>query len=497
MNLYQYLLGDVRREDVAIIAGGEEVTYDSLIGLTENLAGTLWYAGVRKGERVAIVADNSPFWVASYLGILKIGAVAVPFPARLNVDGFARLVGVTGCATFCFDRKYLAKYGAALPPESKVVARDAAVAEAVPAACRAVPIKASTAPTVPVDERNDLAALMFTSGSTGEPNAVKVSHHNIMANTSSIVEALGLERSDRIMVVLPFDYCFGTSLLHTHLRVGATLVLHNAFQYVEDVLNQLERYACTEIAGVPLIYQQLLRKSSMSRRSWPHLRLAQQAGGKLADVFIREFCAAMPKTQLYVMYGQTEGTARLSYMPPDRLADKLGSIGRGMPGVRLTVVDPNGEPVAPGEVGEIVADGDNVTAGYLVPDLNKQNFRDGRLYTGDLAQVDEDGFIFIVGRAGDFVKPMGHRISCREIEDVLAGMPEVVEVAVKGVPDPDYGEAVKAYLVTTTGEEIPLTKIREHCRGRLADYAVPRQLAFLPQLPRNGSQKPVKSLLPA
>jgi long-chain acyl-CoA synthetase len=347
-----------------------------------------------------------------------------------------------------------------------------------------------------VDDRVDLAALMFTSGSTGQPNAVKVSHRNIIANTESIIQALGLDASDRVMSVLPFDYCFGTSLLHTHLRVGGSLVLHNAFQYTEDVLNQMERFGCTEIAGVPLIYQRLLRKSSMPRRSWPTLRLAQQAGGKLADVFIREFRDAFPQTKLAVMYGQTEATARLSCLPPERLDDKLGSIGRGLPGVTLRVLDSNDRPVAPGDVGEIVAEGDNVALGYWVADPGKRNFRGRRLYTGDLARVDEDGFIYIAGRSADFVKPMGHRIACREIEDVLAELPRVVEVAVRGVPDADNGEVVKAFIVTDDGRELDPQEVRRFCRARLPDYAIPRHLHYLDALPRNGSEKLLKVLLP-
>src|SRR5205823_1450074 len=128
-------------------------------------------------------------------------------------------------------------------------------------------------------------------------------------------------------------------------------------------------------------------------------------------------------------------------------------------------------------------------------DPGKQNFRDNRLYTGDLARVDEDGFLFIVGRSGDFVKPMGHRFSCREIEDALAGLSEVVEVAVQGVPDPELGEAVKAYLVTASGQELPLATLREACRGRVPEYAMPRHAVYLRQLPRNGAQKVMKSLL--
>ncbi|MGZ3601047.1 MAG: class I adenylate-forming enzyme family protein, partial [Ktedonobacterales bacterium] len=422
--------------------------------------------------------------------------VGTPFPARLNGEKLRQLADLTQCRAVCADKARARQYSMHLPEACVIVTPDD-LREGHPAerTGQARPGGSDTRATVDVAERSDLAALMFTSGSTGEPNAVKVSHRNIMANTASIVEYLGLAPDDRMMVVLPFDYCFGLSLLHTHLRVGGTLVLNNATQFTEDVLDDMERYACTGFAGVPAIYQHFLRKSSLSRRALPHLRHVQQAGGKLADALITEFRELEPHVRFFVMYGQTEATSRLSYLPPERLSDKLGSIGYGMPGVRLQVLNSFGRPVSPGEIGEIVAEGENVTLGYWVPENAKESFRDGKLYTGDLARVDGDGFIYLVGRTSDFIKPSGHRISSKEIEDVLVEIPDVVETAVVGIPDPDLGEAVKAYIVTRHGEELPYRRVVEHCKGRLPIYAIPREVAFLPELPKSASQKVLKQAL--
>lgn len=486
MNLYDYLLAHAAPEKVAILTRRESVTYGELTALAGQVAAALGEAGAGKGSRVGILAENSPYWVACYLAILKMGAVAVPFPARLTGEKVRALAELTSCRVLCCDAPR-ARVAAANVPEGCAVLTPDLVA--------AAPVTGEPAPSSDVDERRDLAALMFTSGSTGEPNAVRVSHRNIMANTAAIVEYLGLTGADRIMVVLPFDYCFGLSLLHTHLRVGGSLALNNASQFAEDVLNDMERYECTGFAGVPAIYGHLLRRSSLPRRALPHLRYVQQAGGKLAPSLITEFRQALPHVRFFVMYGQTEATSRLSYLPPERLDDKLGSIGRGIPGVTLRVLDEAGQPVAPGETGEIVAEGANVTLGYLVPDPAKNGFRDGRLYTGDQGRVDEDGFIYLVGRISDFIKPSGHRISSKEIEDVLAELPEVVEVAIVGIPDADLGEAAKAFLVTRDGVELPYKQIADHCKGRLPAYAVPREVAYLRELPKNGSQKVIKRAL--
>jgi long-chain acyl-CoA synthetase len=493
VNVYDFLLANANPTKLAIISRDESVTYGELIAMAERISVMLRRAGVAKGERAGIVAENSAFWVASYLGVLKIGAVAVPFPARLDEGKLQQLAELTACRAFCVDAirarrhaAYLEEHGALVTPES---------VSSLTAQAQVAPGEPANSATANIREREDLAALMFTSGSTGEPNAVKVSHRNIQANTASIIEYLGLEQDDRMMALLPFDYCFGLSLLHTHLRVGGSLVLNNASQFAEDVLDDMERYACTGFAGVPSIYQNFLRRSSLTRRALPHLRHAQQAGGKLANAFITEFHTALPHVRLFVMYGQTEATSRLSYLPPERLEDKLGSIGRGIPGTRLQVLDASGRPVSQGKIGEIVAEGDNVTLGYWAPDLEKNSFRDGKLFTGDLARVDEDGFIYLVGRTSDFIKPSGHRISSKEIEDVLVEMPEVVEAAVIGAPHPDMGEAAKAYIVTRDGRELSLAQIRNHCRGRLPLYAIPFAVEFLTALPKNGGQKVLKQAL--
>src|SRR6185503_8657983 len=225
-----------------------------------------------------------------------------------------------------------------------------------------------------------------------------------------IVSYLSLNDRDRIMAVLPFHYCYGASLLHTHLLVGGEVVIENRFMYPETVLQRLIETRCTGFAGVPSHFQILLRNSSLRNKRFPDLRYVQQAGGYLAPGFILELRAALPDTQVFIMYGQTEATARLSFLPPDQLETKLGSIGKGIPDVTLRVVNEHGQEVQPGEVGEIVAEGASITRGYWQASRETEEvFRNGALYTGDLARVDEDGFIFIVDRAKDFLKCRGEK----------------------------------------------------------------------------------------
>ena len=480
MNAADYLLERADPERVAVVTDTGVYTYRELRARVGGVVCALAELGVARGDRVGLVGDNSLEWIANYLGTLAAGAVAVPLSPRLRPDQLGELAVATGCCAFAIEDRYQGRFASALPAGARLFA----CRPGAPAAC------------VAVEDRTELAALMFTSGSTGAPRAVMVSHRNVIANTAGIVEYLELDERDRIMVVLPFHYCFGASLLHTHLRAGGSLVINNQFAFPQLVLDQLERTQCTGLAGVPSTYQILLRSSNLGQRALPALRKLQQAGGRLLDVYIHQLRTALPDARLYVMYGQTEATARLSYLQPAELPGRVGSIGKGMPGVELRVLHPDGTPVEVGEVGEIVARGDSIACGYWHDsELTAQGFRDGALWTGDLARVDADGFIFVVDRARDFIKASGHRVAARQVEDAIAAVADVIEAAVIGVPDDVLGEAIKAFVVLRRDAAATRDDILRHCRRVLPAYSVPRELVVLPALPLGPSGKVAKSEL--
>jgi acyl-CoA synthetase (AMP-forming)/AMP-acid ligase II len=337
---------------------------------------------------------------------------------------------------------------------------------------------------------------MFTSGTTSRPKAVRVTHGNIQANTDSIITYLGLRDDDRVLVILPFFYCYGASLLHTHLRCGGCVVLCNSFAFPETALDLLEREECTVLAGVPSSFQLLLRASTFAQRALPSLRLIQQAGGKLPPVLIEELLASQPSAKLFVMYGQTEATARLSYLPPDKLQAKPGSIGRGIPGVELRVLNENGEQVRPGERGEIYATGANISPGYYRdPGGSAGKFTPHGLRTGDLAVVDVDGDIFIVDRRDDFIKSWGHRVSSQEVEAATLRMEQLVSAAVIGVPDDEAGEAVTLFVTVRPGADVTPDEVLAVCRQHLPKHMVPHSVLVLDALPLNANGKIAKPRL--
>jgi acyl-CoA synthetase (AMP-forming)/AMP-acid ligase II len=486
MNTADYLLEHGRDDDVAVLDANGAHTYAGLRSAAARCAGELRALDLKPGDRVGIMGQNSLFWAAAYLATMKLDLVAVPFSTRSSPDEIRRSEEWADCRAIFLDRRQQPRFGAAFRPTTRLLRDD----------LLGTPAPALWPPGVADDDPGRDAALMFTSGTTARPKAVRVTHGNIQANTDSIIAYLELSREDAMLVVLPFYYCFGTSLLHTHLRVGGRLVLCNNFTFPETSLDLMESAKCTGFAGVPSTFQALLRLSTFARRPLPLLRTIQQAGGKLHDVLIRELTQAKPKARLFVMYGQTEATARLSYLPPDLLPTKLGSIGRGMQGVELRLLDDDGEPVKPGGVGEIVARGANISPGYFNdPEATASKFEGGVLRTGDLATIDADGYISIVDRRDDFIKSWGYRISSQEVESCVLGLPEVVSAAAVGVPSMKAGESVHVFLTLRPGAVTSPDQVIVHCRERLAKHMVPAVATIIKSMPLNSNGKIVKSEL--
>jgi acyl-CoA synthetase (AMP-forming)/AMP-acid ligase II len=477
-----FLLAAGEPAAVAIIEGNRRFTYRELGEAAGRIVAELIRQGVAPGARIGLLGANSFFWVSAYLAALKLGVV-VPLSDKNNPEDLAAQADWVDCAAVLIDRRQQRRLGAAFG--DRPVVTDAILAEP------GEPVWPERVVTQDTD-----AALMFTSGTTSRPKAVRATHLNLLANTQSIIEYLGLRPSDRMLVILPFHYVFGASLLHTHLAVGGSLVLCNTFTFPETALDLIEKEQCTGFAGVPSSFQLLLRASSYATRRLPSLRIVQQAGGRLAPALIQELVVAQPQSRVFVMYGQTEATARLSYLPPELLTAKLGSIGRGIPGVELRVLSDEGRPVAADEPGEIVASGDNISPGYYNdPEATAEKFPDGGLRTGDLATVDADGFIYIVGRRGDFIKSWGYRISPAQVEEAALRHPGISGAAAVGLPDPDAGEAVTLAVTVSPGAVVDAQELLGFLRGQLPKHVVPEAVHLLAELPLTASGKVAKPAL--
>jgi len=496
-NITDFLLEGKPPARVALQFVDRDYSYGELQDAAADVSRYLTTVGGQKGDRVILVGDNSFFWVAVYLGVLRAGLVCVPLPTSLSIRDLSYVLELTESRIAFLQTAFAIRNASRFAHFQAVITDHEVSSDQVSvksfAAMRSR-VRSGVAP-VPATDLQDLAALMFTSGSTGRPRGVMVSHGNIIANTTSIIQYLNLTEKDRIMTVLPFHYCFGTSLLHSHLKVGGSLVVDMRFMYTEQILQRMLYTQCTGFAGVPSHFQILLRTSSLRKKQFPHLRYVQQAGGHLAPAFIRELQASLPGTKIFIMYGQTEAAARLSYLPPELLDTKPGSIGKGIPGVTLRVLNDSGDEVRPGEVGEIVAEGENVTLGYWhAPEETAASFRNGTLFTGDLATVDKDGFIYVVDRAKEFLKCGGKRISCRQVEDRLLEFDGLLEAAVVGVPDDVLGEAVKAFVVPRRPVHEGLeARLYRFCKEHMPPALIPKDIVMLEALPKNSAGKVMKS----
>jgi acyl-CoA synthetase (AMP-forming)/AMP-acid ligase II len=486
MNAFDYFFDKTSNLEKFFLVGKDNLSFKELFSSSFHLASWL-----RKefgtNKNILLLSVNNRFFLTAYFAIIKSGNVCIPLDPNIEKENLEYISGLTNPVmvfmTRDIERKISSDTVKCIFPDT--IGKDE-----------------FSGPLTGIEENFDsevCAEIIFTSGSTGVPKGVMISHKNLIANTDSIVTYLKLNQEDRMLVVLPFYYCYGLSLLHTHLRVGGSIVLNNSFIFLGSIINNLLEYKCTGFAGVPSHFQILLRKSdNFKTTKFPDLKYVTQAGGKLAPIFIDEFRNSHPEITFIVMYGQTEATARLSYLPPELYEDKKGSMGKGIPGVELKVINEKGEKIKPGEIGEVIARGDNVMLGYFKDEEGTKNaIRDGWLYTGDLGTVDKDGYIFLTARKKEIIKVGGKRISPKEIEAVILELPEVVDCTIEGVEDELLGEALKAIVVirAENGKEMMIDKIKQHCSRHLALYKVPQIIELKEQLVISATGKKIKGKL--
>ena len=338
----------------------------------------------------------------------------------------------------------------------------------------------------------DLALLLTTSGSTGSPKLVRQSYRNIRANTASIVDYLKLDSTERPITTLPMNYTYGLSIINSHLAVGATILLTEKSIMQREFWNFFSEQGATSFGGVPYTYE-MLDKLMFFRRKLPSLRTMTQAGGKLLPALHQKFAeyASREGKNFVVMYGQCEATARMSYLPPERAMDKVGSMGIAIPGGSFSLIDVDGKEVVEPEVtGELVYEGENVTLGYAecAGDLAKGDERHGRLVTGDMAKRDVDGYYYIVGRKKRFLKIFGNRVNLDETERLIKDRFVSMDCACGGVDDKmriyitdaDMAKDVQDFVVEKTHlnfkafEIVPLDSIPKNASGKTLYSELPQ-----------------------
>lgn len=481
-------------ERCAILQDGIRTSYAELWQRTRRFAGYLRQHGLHCGDRVAVLLENSPEFVVAFYGTLLAGGIAV----ALNCSAKARELSTWLCHSepgwLVTDGNHseVATALNSLDSRPQVVAISAISAPGIEPVAALADVFSANPPCAgdTLSDGQAEACIVYTSGTTGNPKGVVLTHGNLTSNTAAIVEYLGLSSADSVLSVLPFYYSYGASVLHTHIQAGACIVLEPGFAYPHRAVANLAKQRITGFAGVPSTFSLLLSRVDLRQFDLSALRYITQAGGAMSSTLTRRLRATLPNAQLFVMYGQTEATARLTYLPPDKLERKPGSVGIPVSGVELQIRRENGALAAPLETGEIWARGPGVMRGYWRdPAATALVVCDGWLRTGDLGHIDAEGYLYLLGRRSDMIKTGAHRVHPRDVEEVLQELPQIAEAAVIGIDDDVLGQAIAAYIVPAPQATIDVLQIKAHCRHRLANYKIPRSVQFVAELPRTASGK--------
>ncbi|MGA7128736.1 MAG: AMP-binding protein [Chthoniobacterales bacterium] len=437
-NFAAQLVGRLGRNSRLIDAStAETISREEIRNSVTDAAAGFLAAGLRPGDPVLVSCTLSPGSTLAYLGAMYAGLVPIPLEERVF-----EAAGESLCA------KTQAKAVWSGSDNQCAWVKRAGVQHFAGRFASCSDISVAPAPR----RDTDLAALMPTSGSTGVPRLVRVTHGNLIANTEAIIRSQSLGTDERAMLILPLSYCFGASVIHTHLYQGGGVVFDSRFMFPDKVLRAINTYACTTFAGVPTVYNILTGRSSIRSIPMPGLRRFLQAGGPLATQSIQMLCDIVPTAQFFVMYGQTEATARISCLPSDRLGEKMGSVGLLLDNLVVRVVDEEGRELQNGQSGELWVKGPSICDGYLEDaEETARKFCDGWLKTGDLGALDQDGFLWIKSRKGDFMKIRGVRVSFAEVEAKVAATPGVYECAAASIPHPEAGEALALFIVPEHG----------------------------------------------
>lgn len=500
-----------RPEHPALLCGPRRTTFAELAAAANGVAAALQAAGLRRGDRVVLFLENSVELVAAIFGTLAAGGVFIPVHPGTKPEKLAYLLTDSGAAAMAATAAQAgaAHHALAQAPDVRTVLWTGTPprpgTEATPREHLRLrdAFTATARPRDPGLIDQDLAAIIYTSGSTGEPKGVMLTHHNICNTAWAISTYLGNRPDDVVICVLPLSFDYGLFQVVTGARVGFTVVLEKSFAFPRRILERMAEHHVTGLPGVPTIFAALLQHAPFEDLDLSALRYLTNTAAALPPAHIHALRRAFPGARLFSMYGLTECT-RVSWLDPDRLDDKIGSVGKAMPNSEVYVVDGNGRRLPPGETGELVVRGSNVMRGYWrKPEATARRLREGRipgekvLHTGDLFRMDAEGFLYFVGRHDDVFKCRGEKVSPKEVEHVLCEMEAVAEAAVVGVPDPIDGTAVKAVVVPRPGKALSEAELRRHCRARLESHLVPRFIEIRKTLPRSHNGKVRKALLAA
>ncbi|HEY7652065.1 MAG TPA: acyl-CoA ligase (AMP-forming), exosortase A system-associated [Methylomirabilota bacterium] len=494
-------------EKEALVHGRERLSYRDVDRRVAGLAQGLRAAGAGHGDRIGIYLDASVPQALSIFAVSRAGGVYVPINGLLFPEQVAHIARDCQMKGLITTREKLSALSVALkeiPSLEFLVLVDGGgpVDNPLPTfgfdeLCALTPPARWREPGI----EKDLAAILYTSGSTGKPKGVMLSHAQVMAGASIVSTYLEITEADRILAVLPFSFDAGMNQLMTAWQRGGTMILIN-FVFAREVVQTLLKERVTGLAGVPTFWSLLAQpSSSLPKQSLPHLRYITNTGGAMPQPVLATLRRLLPGTRVFLMYGLTEAF-RSTYLPPEELDRRPTSMGKAIPDTEILVIGEDGRRCQPGEIGELVHRGPTVSMGYWgQPELTAKVLRphpflppelgdvEKVCYSGDFVRMDEDGFLYFVGRRDTMIKSSGYRISPTEVEEVLFKSGLVNGAAVIGIPDDVLGQTIKAFVVARDGEALDVETLRQFCAGNMPRHMVPKAIEILDELPKTTSGK--------
>ena len=485
----------------ALIFRDQRFTYRQLGEHVDRLAAALRELGIRKGDKVAVDLPNWPEFVFSYLAVLRLGAVVVLVNPRYRAVEISHILHDSDSVAIILPAQFedfsylpmIRDLRAALPQLRHVIAVGEK-GDSVPEELYFQDLMARAHKPVPeadIDPDQDLAYLMYTSGTTGKPKGAMITHSNFVQTTRIASEPFGTSSADVFLVLVPVTHIIGLFCLNTAFFSHAKAILVDVFK-AEPVAEIIERERVTVQYAVPTVF--MLELAQADKHDISSLRTGLIAGASVPVELLRRLLAL--KIDVHPQYGMTETSGGLTTTRvDDGPVERTETVGRALAGVQIKIVDDDRRPVPEGQVGEIAVKSYGLMKGYYKkPEATAASFdAEGWFYTGDLGCRDERGFIRIVGRKKDMIIRGGYNIYPREVEDLLYTCPGVLEVVLIGVPDPVLGEKTCACIRAQPGPSLSEAEVKDFCRGKLADYKIPDYVRFLESFPQTATGKVYKA----
>ncbi len=481
----------------AIVSEKGRWTYAQWEANANKRAQALARRGIKKGDRVATIFLNGNEVLETYLALMKLGAVIVPMNVRLTPGELQYIIEHSGASSIILSDEFespIREIKNDLQNVKQCFMSGGDVQEDMIPLEEIYHGEPDKDPSEALDE-NDMACILYAAGTTGRPKGVLLSHRNCVWGAVNIAFNVNLEPEYRVLLVFPLYHAAAFIILIGNLFLGCTNVILKTFD-PRRVMELIGEEKINRMTFPPTVWNFILQLPDLEKYDTLSVRAISSGAESMPLETKKKLLDLFPNGALGETYGMTETSATITTLDPKDVIRKMASVGKPFVNVEIRLADDEGNDVPVGEVGEILARGPNIMEGYYKePEATARALKDGWLYTGDLGKLDAEGFLYIVDRKKDMIITGGENIFPREIEEVLYAHPKILEAAVIGLPDPDWGEKVHAVIALKEGENLTGQEVKDYCKSRIAGFKKPRSVEFVDKLPRSAAGKVLKRIL--